>query len=647
MAIKIQNTTVIDDNRNLVNITNANTQDLSIGGVQVTASVTELNYIDGINTETSLQNQIDSVNVELGTLTKSFANNETATITLSNSISPAPIVSVTKEIPIEANISSKGAWDVLSNGSNYDRHDTAYDTTLTLSDASANGTFTLSSGSFANTDIGKIITDGTGEAYLKTTNGEYTLISSFSSTGPFTSGNWSMFALDFNADNGLEISGYSEVAEGSGTAGTSDIFNDSSDVALYQLDANGLDSSTNNYDLNMYAPEYSVTSKFGTRSLYIPDGDDTTYGEIGGIDLSNNNGSYSLSAWFRLDLVRTGFSGSHFIAGIGSSSDTADLFKMNIGVVNGQIISGDDGTFQPIIASGVTATTDTWIHTVVTYDGALNESKIYVNGSLANTISSSHMSLGTPSQASLLIGQEPDQGPYPFGGFSPSQCTAGYVDQVRILNKAISDNEALLLYNETGTILRYQPIDQYLPAITNISGQISTSLWNDINSMTADDVDNEGSVFYAISNDDHTTWSIARASDGVRPIVRNNSDTWEYNSNETYGSTTWTTATVNGELDALQEALTNVAANRMNKIQLDAVADGSHFTLNDTLDLMIALYLPSNGASPTSDAVTINYDANAYYKLAVIGTDYNFDFPANNVVRITSNAAQNLKVKVL
>jgi len=88
--------------------------------------------------------------------------------------------------------------------------------------------------------------------------------------------------------------------------------------------------------------------------------------------------------------------------------------------------------------------------------------------------------------------------------------------------------------------------------------------------------------------------------------------------------------------------------NRMNKTQLDAVTDPNHYTLGDTLDLMIALQVSTTTADvPTADGVTINYDAEALNQGAVLGTDYDYDFPANNKVRITSNAAQNLKIRVV
>jgi len=118
---------------------------------------------------------------------------------------------------------------------------------------------------------------------------------------------------------------------------------------------------------------------------------------------------------------------------------------------------------------------------------------------------------------------------------------------------------------------------------------------------------------------------------------------------ETYTtSTTWTNATTNDEFYALQEALGATSVNRMDKTQLDAVADGSHFTLGDTLDLAIALKQDTASASlPTSDGVSINYDAQALNQGAVLGTDYDYDFPDSTTVRITSNAAQNLKIRVV
>ena len=145
-------------------------------------------------------------------------------------------------------------------------------------------------------------------------------------------------------------------------------------------------------------------------------------------------------------------------------------------------------------------------------------------------------------------------------------------------------------------------------------------------------------------NNDFTKMNISGSISGSYSTI------YQYSSTQSSytTSTTWTNATTNDEFYALQQALGYNTFNRMDKTQLDAVADGSHFTLGNTLDLMIALKQDTASASlPTSDGVTINYDAEALNQGAVLGTDYDFDFPANNKVRITSNAAQNLKIRVV
>ena len=156
---------------------------------------------------------------------------------------------------------------------------------------------------------------------------------------------------------------------------------------------------------------------------------------------------------------------------------------------------------------------------------------------------------------------------------------------------------------------------------------------------------------------DNVSWQlpycnfVVFSADGTKAFAGNNNtdsihqysvstSAYAYNTNET-----WTNATTNNELSCLQQALGN-QVNRMDKTQLDAVADANHIPLGSTLDLMIAPYVAS-GVPPKSDGVTINYDAAAVYEQAVAGTDYRARFPASTTVQIKSLAAQNLKVRVL
>ena len=96
-------------------------------------------------------------------------------------------------------------------------------------------------------------------------------------------------------------------------------------------------------------------------------------------------------------------------------------------------------------------------------------------------------------------------------------------------------------------------VSGYHPVHTTAS--IDSTYWTDINSMTADQAAGDGNVYYAISTDDRTTWTVIDNTDGERDIVRNNAGTWQYNSNGTYASETWVNGATNTELATLAEAM--------------------------------------------------------------------------------------------
>jgi hypothetical protein len=184
----------------------------------------------------------------------------------------------------------------------------------------------------------------------------------------------------------------------------------------------------------------------------------------------------------------------------------------------------------------------------------------------------------------------------------------------------------------------------YQPVHTKAS--IDTTYWIDINSMTANESAGSGEIYYALSTDDRTTYTVVSETLGARDIVRNNAGTWQYNSNGTYASETWTNATTNAELPALAQAM-DTAQNRMNKTQLDAVTDPNQITLGNDFDLAIIFNLTSGTTVPSSNGVSINYDANVLNEGAILGTDYDFDAPAGDKARITALIAGNYKVRVV
>lgn len=158
----------------------------------------------------------------------------------------------------------------------------------------------------------------------------------------------------------------------------------------------------------------------------------------------------------------------------------------------------------------------------------------------------------------------------------------------------------------------------------------------------------------ATSTISSSMYSIAFSNDGTKLFILESStpSVKQFSTTSTtigYGTgETWVNGTNNNEHATLQEALGAQSFNRMNKAQLDAIADANHFSQDsaDTLDLMIAPYAAS-GTSPISDGVTINYDAASKYRQAVPETDYRADFVGNNKLEFTSNISANFKVKVL
>jgi hypothetical protein len=106
-----------------------------------------------------------------------------------------------------------------------------------------------------------------------------------------------------------------------------------------------------------------------------------------------------------------------------------------------------------------------------------------------------------------------------------------------------------------------------------------STYWTDINSMTADEAAGSGSIYYAVSTDDRTTWTVIDNTDGERDIVRNNAGTWQYNSNGTYASETWTNATTNTELAAIAEAMEG-GVGTINGFNLSTAAYSQNFSVS-------------------------------------------------------------------
>ena len=522
---------------------------------------------------------------------------------------------------------------------------------------------TLGTGSFASTDVGKRIQGNGGDVTLTSTAGAYDTTggSAFTDSSTIASGSWTMRGLKSAGDaDGIGLTGYASTVTSS-TSNTGDIsanadggvqgFEFSSDgTKLFAVD-NDDEIFTWNlstaYDLSTlsYVTSLSTSPEQAPRGIHISDDGTNLY--VIGI-LHGGNFTYRMYHW----TLSTPYN-------LGTANYQGNTYQHGVTQPGGMHVSSD-GTKWFIGSTGNRA-----IYGFVMGTAFSMSTANYLGG---NDLSLASFSLGSTqgpkdfsfnSTGTKLWVLHADGVVSLFNLSTAWDLTSATFDGAtnRDMGSEIYlDVNDDFLYGTTtaGIINEYSqgsvvaPTSQYHIGVTNSNGQIDSQFWTDINSMTADQAAGDGTVHYAVSTDDRTTWSVAKASDGVRPIVRDNSGTWQYNSDATYGSTTWTNATTNDEFYALQEALGATSVNRMDKTQLDAVADGSHFTLGDTLDLAIALRQDTASAStPKSDGVSINYDAAALNQGAVLGTDYDYDFPDSTTVRVTSNAAQNLKVRVV
>lgn len=222
---------------------------------------------------------------------------------------------------------------------------------------------------------------------------------------------------------------------------------------------------------------------------------------------------------------------------------------------------------------------------------------------------------------------------------------AKYFDGGRKLFVTAKSNDEIYGYD---TVTHKLPTaGAYTIATTNDNGQIRTDAWNDINSLVSDETLNDGSTYYAFSTDGRTTWKVQDSSGNLRSIARENSSTWQYNSNATFGSETWTAASSNTQRQALVQAL-GVSVNQMTGTALSAISDANLLATSDRFDLMIGLYAASaSNTPPVSDAITINYDKNAQDKGAILGSDYDVERLSNTQLKFTALTQKNMHFKVI
>ena len=544
--------------RNLSKLLGTSTQ------VPTTALPTAIADLETIGTSLS-GGDIAPKNISSNTLTQSFDSNQTVNFNMSDSIDTiSPIISVFKEIP-QPGVSSKGNWDVNANATNYEFFDEkpiSYSSVNLTPSATGDGTFTLSSGTFDSADVGKKVVGNSGSALITATSGTYKSVTAFANTSAISS--WQLFGAEGKSDgSGIALTGISVQAQNINQATANSLDGQNGTSAGFQPtfmrsihvsdDGTHIAVTTSNTQTQMYqmstpfdittiGSAVSTLSRPQYASGFWMNGDGTRY------VIANFSGTeaffmYNMSTPY--DFSTATANGSFSDSTITTNNPafvefSADGSKMFYGFTD-IATAGVIGVLTMSTPWNLSSGTASYLNFNNTF--GYNPVNEYVTDFFFNStglrffINSSTGSYGNRiRQYNLTSAYDLSTASYYGTDLNLSGYTHVYHMQKAdngsklIFHGNDGSNQALGVYDLQIDESVTHPYSQYLPALTNSSnGQINSSAWQDINSMTADETKNDGDIFYAVSTDNRTSWGVAKASDGVRKIARNNSGTWQYN----------------------------------------------------------------------------------------------------------------------
>lgn len=519
-------------------------------------------------------------------ITKTFVTNEEVTITAP--VTPTtPILSVTKEVPQEAE--SVLDWQVDASGSAFDIEDSAYSTTLTPDNATSDGVFTLGSGSFDQTDIGKMISGNGGKAQLTAADGSYKLIEPFADTSAIAAGNWSMVSLDVSVD-GLSPTFSLERFSAQLDSGVMYDPNHGWSIGYLEFSPDGtkvFHKQTNYYRMlerTLSSPfaslEETVDSslvdvfsiEFARAFGFSADG--TEFYGIGH-NSTQSMTRYSLSSPYSLSGLQESGGGS--LHGPEDYSEVNDFQFLPTNLSYVYTLANKNGVFTGDVVILVHEVSDPGKLLSNTYRAGWDVTPRLDDPSFgdfgATDASIRNIRISADGTKLFLVGTANGGGNRLYGAYwvysiNPDDLSVAptFVESVKFVFYEAATNHGdpipegatvipaiettapfiQLNFSLNGEVIygvftgEYDPeyrwsaetIQAYAEpsvGITNVGGQIDTSFWTDIASPSIPEVQlNDGNASFAISTDDKQTWKVSRGA-GARSIARENNGTWEYN----------------------------------------------------------------------------------------------------------------------
>ncbi len=425
----------------------------------------------------------------------------------------------------------------------------------------------LGTGSFTSADVGKTIEANSGVFVLTATSGSYVETTAPTSYAQVASGSWEMYGVVYNAADGdLELSNYVEKYDLTAASYDSVSFS----VAAQETAPTGLVFSNDGLKLFIVGRTGDDVNEYSLSTAYDPS--TATYTTNFSISAQQSN---ARGICFNPDGTKMYISGS--------SSATVSQYTLSTAfdLSTASYASKQKSISEDTWPSGISFNSDGTIFIVVgqtndaLYEYSLSTAYDISTASYTSTsfsvssqdTSPSGLSFSNTGKEMFVVGTAGDD----INKYSLSTAfdisTASYSTNFSVSAQESdptsvtfnSDGSKMYVIGESSdTVYQYSLISitittGYNPVHTTAS--IDSTYWTDINSMTADQAAGDGNVYYAISTDDRTTWTVIDNTDGERDIVRNNAGTWQYNSNGTYASETWTAGATNTELATLAEAM--------------------------------------------------------------------------------------------
>lgn len=206
------------------------------------------------------------------------------------------------------------------------------------------------------------------------------------------------------------------------TVGIHDIFEDGSAVATYTLDgnANDLGGTYNGTPSNI---TYGL-GKFGQAAVFTDSSNSKVTTSINAMQ------QFSWSFWINIDDVSKHLNGGVSFGSILFGNPTQKRFEVTVSA-NNISCSTSNGSTEAKIVYDATEKSGQWIHCVAI--GNVNSFSFYIDGNLVGTETFTYRTLS---------------GNFQFGASTDGYGLNGKLDQIRIFNRALTEQEVKRLYYE-------------------------------------------------------------------------------------------------------------------------------------------------------------------------------------------------------